>query len=52
MGVGGQRHTVALYPWKENRYPLQGGQVGPRAGPEWCGIFRPQQDSISEPPSP
>ena len=43
MGVGGQRHaTAALLPGEKNPGTnCIGGWVGPRAGLDGCGKFRP-----------
>jgi len=42
MRVGGQRHTsAALHPGKRHVTHCIGGLVGPRAGLDECGKFRP-----------
>jgi hypothetical protein len=42
MGVGGQRHApAALPPGKRPGTHCIGGWVGPRAGLDRCGKFRP-----------
>jgi hypothetical protein len=49
MEVGGQRDAPAvLTPERPCTYCI-GGWVGPRAGLDWCGKYRPQRDSIPGP---
>jgi hypothetical protein len=43
---------AALYPWKRPGTHCTGGWVGPRAGLDRCGKFRPHRDSIPGPCSP
>jgi hypothetical protein len=46
-GVRGQRHTpAAFYPQETPSTHCVGGWVGPRAGLDRCGKFRPNWDSI------
>jgi hypothetical protein len=45
-GVGGQQNApVALPPGKRPGNHCIGGWVGPRAGLDGCGKFRPHRDS-------
>jgi hypothetical protein len=47
MGVGGQRHvSAALPPGRRPGTHCTGDWVGPRAGLDGCGKFRPYRDSI------
>ena len=53
MGVGVQRHPPAALPAeKRPGTRCTGGWVGPRAGLDGCGKFRPHRNSIPEPPHP
>ena len=52
-GVRCQRHApAALYPRERIGTHCTRGWVGPRAGLDMCGKFRPQRDSILWPSSP
>ena len=42
MGVGGQRHAPAALRQERPGTHCIGGWVGPRAGLDRCGKFRPQ----------
>jgi len=45
MGVGGQRHAPAALPrGKRPGIYCIGGCVGPKAGLEGCGKYRPHRD--------
>jgi hypothetical protein len=46
-GVGGQRHVSATLTPGNTRYPLSRRWVGPRAGLDRCGKFRPHRDSVT-----
>jgi len=51
-GVRGQRHApAALYPRKRPGTHCTGGWVGPRAGLDKCGKYRPHRNSIPVPSS-
>ena len=53
MGVGGQRHALAvLPPGKTPGIPCVGAWMGLRAGLDGCGKSRPYRDSIPESSSP
>jgi hypothetical protein len=53
MEVAGQRHApAALPPGKGFGTYGTGGWVGPRAGIDGCGKYRPHGDSFSGPSSP
>jgi hypothetical protein len=53
MGIGWQCHApAALPPGKKIGTNCKGGCMGPRAGLDWCGKYRPRWDSIPEPSSP
>jgi len=41
MGAGDQRHAPAALPPEKTRYHCIWGLVGPRAGLDRCGKFRP-----------
>ena len=46
-GMKGQRHApAAIYPRERPGTHFTGGWVGPRAGLDRCGKFRPHRDSI------
>ena len=52
MEVGGRRHDPAAVPPEKAGTHCKGGWVGPRAGLDGCGKYRPHQDSIPGPSSP
>jgi hypothetical protein len=52
MGVGGQRPAPAALSLVRPGTHYMGGWVGPRAGLDGCGKYRPHQDSIPGPSSP
>jgi len=53
MEVGGQRHAPAGLPSGEKPRTLCiGGWVGPKAGLDGSGKYRPHRDSIPGPSSP
>jgi len=45
-GVSGQHHAPTTYPRKRSGTHCIEGRIGPKAGLDGCGIFRPQQYSI------
>ena len=50
MGIGGQRYAPAsLTPGKRQGIHCTGGWVGPRAGMDGWGKYRPHRDSIPRP---
>ena len=52
MGLSGQRQApAALPPGKTRVTHCIGGWVGPRAGLDGCGKYRPHRDSVREPPA-
>jgi len=46
MGMGGQCHTLVIYPHKRPGTYCIGGWVGPKGGLDGCGTSNPHQDSI------
>ena len=51
-GVSGQQHTLAAFYIRERHgTPVTGGWVGPRAGLDRGGKYRPHRDSISDSPT-
>ena len=53
MGVDGKRHApAAIPPGRRPGTHCIGGWVGPRAGLDGCGKFRPHRDSTPKPSSP
>ena len=52
MGVGGHCHApAALPPGKRPGTHCTGGWVGPRAGLDGGGKYRPHQDSVPDRPA-
>ena len=52
MGLGGQHHFPAAFPLGKTRIThCTGGWVGPRAGLDGCGKYRPQRDPVPDPPA-
>jgi hypothetical protein len=52
MGVGGQRHALAVYPRERPGTHCIGGWIGPRFGLYGCGKSRQHRVSIPGPSSP